>query len=94
MKPEQIVYHRNGVGGEGFYAVTFRDGRQNMVAVVFDGPGQVAVFDRDKLGASNVIFGQNSWRGDHYEGTLRVWIKDYRRGNESPAADPVVALDF
>jgi hypothetical protein len=47
-----------------------------MVAIVFDGPGQVAVLDIAKLSdpAVGVAFGENSWRGDQYEAELRSAI--------------------
>jgi hypothetical protein len=46
-----VVYHRNGIGGEGFYLVAFRADGKNLLAVVFqdeERPGDVsrtAVFD-------------------------------------------------
>lgn len=84
---EEVAYHRNGVGGEGFHVVKFRgelaegpDGDTHMVAVVFDEPGAVAVFDRELLGMGMIAFGQNSWRGDNYEEVLRAAIDRYELG--------------
>ena len=65
-------YHRNGVGGVGFYAIVFdstEDG--TMVAALFQEAGFCAVLQLDKLAAENVRFGENSWRGDEYEAELR-----------------------
>ncbi len=69
-------YHRNGVAGEGFYVVLFRDDDgSTKVAVQFcendsDGNPQVnmrtAVLQVDKLAAGDIAFASNSWRGDHY----------------------------
>ena len=78
---KEVSYHRNGVCGEGFNAVLFtwrdEDGKlRNMVASVFDGAGQCAVYDVDELKAGNIAFASgNSWRGDHYEGELRKAIR-------------------
>lgn len=71
----QVDYHRNGISGEGFHAVTFTadaDGKPTaFVATVFDGPGQCAVLGIGPLGNGDVRFGHNSWRGDIYEPALR-----------------------
>jgi hypothetical protein len=76
---ERIAYHRNGVGGEGFYVLAFRGTdrddkglKRDMVGVVFPEPGHVAVFDRDMLATGEIGFGVNSWRGDQYEPELRA----------------------
>ena len=82
MKIIQIVYHRNGIMGEGFYAVLFEepeftvveDGKkrpERFLASVFRGPGRISVFSVDRLNDHGVTFGINSWRGDHYEHGLR-----------------------
>jgi hypothetical protein len=94
MKLQQIACHRNGVGGEPFHAVTFTDDRQNMFATVFEEPGHIAVFNRDKLGEGNITFGENSWRGDHYEHTLRRWISEHQASMESAPAASMVASDL
>jgi hypothetical protein len=79
IKVEKIDYHRNGVGGNGFNVVTFTYKYErltiNMVAVVFEEKGNVAVFDRDLLGKGVIEFGQNSWRGDNFEAALRKAIE-------------------
>jgi hypothetical protein len=74
---EEIARHRNGVCGAPFSVVTFSarsaDGATStpMVGIVFDAPGNVAVFDRRLLGDGVIAFGVNSWRGDHFEPDLR-----------------------
>lgn len=74
---QEIAYHRNGVMGNGFYVIKFRQDRQNMLAVVFGEMGNVAVFDLDLLGKGNITFGENSWRGDNFEDWLRKEIANY-----------------
>ncbi len=69
MKILQIEHHRNGVGGESFHAVTFKDGKATFVATVFEARGHVAVLQLGLL--PDITFGTNSWRGDHYEDDLR-----------------------
>lgn len=90
-KIHEIAHHRNGVGGNGFYAVRFQtinDGdtlTMEMVATVFEEQGNCAVLCLDYLqkdGNATVAFGHNSWRGDTYEKELRAAIdkkamKDY-----------------
>ena len=73
------AYHRNGSCGNGFYVITFDtvvDGSlYQMVAVVFREPGNVAVFDRQKLGAGVIEFGLNSWRCEDFEKELRAVVE-------------------
>lgn len=85
---KEIAYHRNGIGGEPFHVVLFtmRDTDSettapdskpiihNMMAVVFEQPYQVSVFDHDKLKQDIIGFGYNSWRGEVYERQLRQAI--------------------
>lgn len=81
IRINELVYHRNGVGGEPFYAVNFTDYSEkagDMVAAVFDTPGHVAVFCIGRL--PSIQFGYNSWRGDKYEGLLREAIAAHRDG--------------
>jgi hypothetical protein len=84
IKVTDIDYHRNGISGEGFWAVAFDwkdDDKQlrHMVAAVFDRPGQVAVLDAEMASEGNVTFGSNSWRGDHFENDLRLAIAEYEK---------------
>ena len=79
----EFTYHRNGVCGEGFHIARFTDdlgdeGTGEFVGVIFDGPGQVAVFRTDEVFHEHgVKFGINSWRGDRYEPALREAVADY-----------------
>jgi hypothetical protein len=80
MKLKSMAYHRNGISGAGFWAIVFswRDNRKNrqMVATVFDDPGECAVLDTALLAKGNVEFGKNSWRGDYFEDQCREWIAE------------------
>lgn len=73
-KITDIDYHRNGVGGAPFHVVLFHDEDGQKVAIVFDEPYHCAVLDVRKLGAGDIRFGSNSWRGDRYEPELRQAI--------------------
>ena len=77
IKPLSVEFHRNGVCGEPFHCVIFdktEDGETNrMLAVRFaddEGEGfknpRIAVFDIALLYESNIEFGSNSFRGDHF----------------------------
>jgi hypothetical protein len=76
-----VARHRNGVSGVPFGVVRFRDLDEcaEMIAVVFaneaeEGPGEntgyCAVLNLERLPA--IAFGDNSYRGDHYEPALRA----------------------
>ena len=79
LKIHSATWHRNGVGGAGFYAILFCDQseRREMVASLFDAPDYCAVYDVGLLAKGSVEFGENSWRGDHYEAALRPLLKAY-----------------
>lgn len=80
LKILQVAHHRNGIGGEGFYAVKFLHGRRLMAAAVFEDAGRVAVFQVDLLsGDEGVGFGDNSWSADAFEPTLREAVARYER---------------
>lgn len=73
-----ISRHRNGICGEPFHAILFRDPDEGpMLGVVFEHPYHVAVFNLDKLALGNIAFGVNSWRGDRYEPHLRAAIRNH-----------------
>ena len=77
LKIISVARHRNGVAGAPFDVVLFRDyGSEGSrkVAIVFDEPTYCAVLDIAKLAAGDIAFGSNSWRGDHYEESLRQAI--------------------
>jgi hypothetical protein len=76
----ETAHHRNGVSGRGFSVVRFvDDAGRNMLGVVFDDSPTVecvtAVFDLDLLKQDVIAFGENSWRGDHYQDTLQTAIQ-------------------
>lgn len=76
---QEVSWHRNGISGEGFYAVRFQWGVsgsvENFIATVFDAPGHCAVLSLDRMNKSGVAFGENSWRGDEIEDRLRQAIE-------------------
>jgi hypothetical protein len=81
---KQIAYHRNGVAGEGFYAILFypyRKPRELMLASVFHGRGRCSVIRLDLIEEHGVTFGENSWRGDDYEASLRGAIDFWEKSN-------------
>jgi hypothetical protein len=75
----EASFHRNGIGGVGFYAILFDEAEQGrMIATLFDEPGYCAVYNVKELTANNVEFaGGNSWRGDVFEAALRPALKSY-----------------
>jgi len=80
---ENIQHHRNGVCGAPFHVLIFRDPDEGrMVGIVFEQEYHVAVFNLDKLAVGNIAFGVNSWRGDHYERSLRNAITLLREMEE------------
>lgn len=80
MKIKSIAHHRNGVTGEPFYAILFTCSEiKNGLAIVFDEPGHVAILDVDMLYSGDILFGNNSWRGDYFEPDLRNAIKKFEK---------------
>ena len=74
MKIVDFDRHRNGSSGNPFQVVRFEDEGREMLAVVFEEEGSVAVLRLDgELGLDSrcIGFTHNSWRGDHYEAALR-----------------------
>ena len=75
-------YHRNGICGNGFHVVIFdwtepNDAQKNMCAFLFEETGSIAVTQIDMLKEHNIEFAcGNSWRGDHFEGAIRAFIKE------------------
>lgn len=81
---ERVAYHRNGICGNGFHAITFRQlDNTPMMGVVFEEPGNIAVFNRELAGAGNLDFYTNSWRGDEFEQALRQAVADYHTAQET-----------
>lgn len=97
---EQVAYHRNGVSGEGFWAVVFTDPEQayagRFLATIFgdeDPKGEfyncstaVISLDLAVQGDIGVKFGANSWRGDHYDAMLRVGVERWEYLREETEA--------
>ena len=86
---ESLAYHRNGVGGCGFYCAIVKDNGRDMLVVRFQGEydngenidqrvGAIvcAAFDTKLLALGNIAFGANSWRGDHYAPVIDAAIKE------------------
>ncbi len=79
---QDVSFHRNGIGGMGFYVVLFRDNeeKEDMIAALFDETGYCAVFAIDELVKKNIKFAHgNSWRGDVYAGELRPLVNKWVR---------------
>lgn len=76
FKPYDVQYHRNGVGGRGFYTVRFsfeNEGKfePNMLATVPSNaePGECFVI--------SVNDPTSKWRGDRFERDAKRAIEDY-----------------
>ena len=89
ITPISVAHHRNGVSGEPFHCVIFdktdTDGTTRMLAVRFaddEGEGfqnpRIAVFDVALLYESNIEFGSNSFRGDHFVDAIDKAIQTKR----------------
>lgn len=83
IEPIEIDYHRNGVGGAGFYAFRFNwwinGGSEptTFIGMHFpDGDVTTGVVIED---AGTIEFGINSWRGDHVHDHVRFWIATLER---------------
>ena len=90
LKIVEASWHRNGIGGMGFYAILFDD-RENgrMIASLFDEPGYCAVYGVDELVAGNIAMaGGNSWRGDVFEKALRPALQEYLEANGTNRLGP------
>jgi hypothetical protein len=84
---ESIAYHRNGISGAPFHVILFHDPTEGkMLGIVFPEKYHVAVLQCEKLAAGNITFGQNSWRGDVYDPSLRRAIEAHLQKEE--ADDP------
>lgn len=90
IQVEKVDWHRNGIGGAGFYVCLFTfvdDGRTRKALGVLFGDGEdvkrdrgyCAVFDRDLLAKDIIGMFEspgNAWRGDEFEGELRRQVKE------------------
>jgi hypothetical protein len=77
-----VDYHRNGVGGTGFYVVLFTENESNqkMVGIVTpDDPNKwnAQVLSVDKLAENDIAFASNSWRGDVFVTELKDIINKH-----------------
>ena len=87
LRIENIQHHRNGISGAPFHILIFRDPEAGrMLGVVFDEQHHAAVFNLDKLAVGNIAFGENSWRGDHYEPHLREAIIEHERAIDAESS--------
>lgn len=86
-KNVKVARHRNGMMGNGFYVVTFKNGKQNMVGIVFDENHSCAVLDIDLLASGIIEFAQNSWRCEHFEKDLRQAIAEYEESRSNSATE-------
>ncbi len=78
LKLQEVAYHRNGVHGAGFYVVRFHErGNGNMLGIVFEEEGNIAVLNTDLLADGNIKFGENSWRYEDYDVWLRKVVAEY-----------------
>ena len=82
IKASEIEWHRNGISGEGFYAVRFTsrvcDESLNFLATVFDPRGFVSVICLDYIADHGVGVG-NKWRGDEFAPAIRKAIKAHAK---------------
>ncbi len=95
LSVKNVSWHRNGICGEGFFAVLFADPEQqgdekkgNMVASLFDKPGYCSVYNLPLLEKGDIAFGSNSWRGDVYEAELRPLVEKWLKANEGNRIGP------
>lgn len=92
-------FHRNGVGGLGFYSILFESPEQPdglMHASLFDDHGCCAVHSVKMLSDGNIAFARgNSWRGDVFEEELRPAIKTFEESHGTGRIGPfsVIPLD-
>jgi len=82
IKIKEYSYHRNGVSGNGFYAIIFLHApdesikEETFLATLFDEPGSCAVISLDRIEKCGIAFAKgNSWRGDNFENELREIIE-------------------
>jgi len=82
-------FHRNGICGEGFWAILFEDDEGHMkFAAMFDEPMYCAVVQVDKLAAGDIAFGSNSYRGDNFDVELRPLLETWLEKNQSNRLGP------
>ena len=72
-KVTDLHYHRNGISGLGFYVAIVKEDGRDMLVIRFPkeadrqtGNVVCAAFDLELLEKRDIVFGSNSYRGDHY----------------------------
>lgn len=90
LKIIDASWHRNGVGGIGFFAILFDDAEQGrMIASLFDEDGMCAVYKVDELAKGNIAFAcGNSWRGDRFESALRPLLAEFLKASGTNRLGP------
>ena len=91
VKIKEVSFHRNGICGEGFYAILFEDEDEEgmFIASLFDEPGYCAVYSVAELGQGNILFANgNSWRGDRYADALWPELNKYPESNGTNRMGP------
>ncbi len=96
VKIVSASFHRNGIGGMGFYAILFDDEEQGrMVASLFDEEGYCAVYQIEELTKGNIEFAQgNSWCGDKYETVLRPALEEFLKEVGTNRLGPFSIIDL
>lgn len=77
------AFHPNGVSGAPFTTVRFTDDGWDMLAILFETKGHCAVFSITRLRVGLNTFGDNSFRGDHYERLLRKAIAKLKQASDA-----------
>lgn len=77
-----IARHRNGICGAPFHVLIFDDGDCVKLAVLFEEKHHCAVFNLRRLARQDIRFGHNSYRGDHFEASLRQAAAEFDRKGE------------
>lgn len=73
FQTKSVTYHRNGIGGTGFYCVVFtcRDAPGDWICTRFPGEGNYAVINLANL--------EQPWRGDHFVADVDEAIAAYEQ---------------
>ena len=78
---------RNGTADSStalYHAVFFRDlSEGNMLGIVFDAAGHVAILHLDRLGFNPIGNGPNAWQSNKNEAALRRAIRKHQKSQEN-----------
>ena len=91
-----IDHHRNGVGGEPFYVALWEDrGQKFLVTYFYKDPSRCAcaAVDVNLAAAGNIAFGENSWRGDHWQDAM-LWAIKQHDNDPTPTPRPTPGGEF